>query len=39
MFSFLVTAEGGLTTAGYLACILAGIIWFLLATFLLEKIL
>ena len=37
MFSFLVTAEGGLTTAGYLACILAGIIWFLLATFFAGK--
>ena len=37
MFSFLVTAEGGLTTAGYLACILAGIIWCLLATFFAGK--
>ena len=31
MFQFMVTAEGGLTTAGYAVCIVAGIILFLLA--------
>lgn len=31
MFQFLVTAEGGLTAAGYAACIVAGIVLFLLA--------
>lgn len=31
MFQFLVTAEGGLTTAGYAACIVAGGVLFLLA--------
>lgn len=31
MFQFLVNAEGGLTTAGYAVCIVAGIILFLLA--------
>ena len=31
MFSFFVTAEGGLTTAGYAVCIAAGLILFLAA--------
>lgn len=31
MFSFLVNAEGGLTTAGYAVCVAAGIVLFLLA--------
>lgn len=31
MFDFLVTAEGGLTAAGYIVCIAAGIILFVLA--------
>ena len=31
MFQFLVTAEGGLTATGYAACIVAGIVLFLLA--------
>lgn len=31
MFDFLVTGEGGLTTAGYVVCIIAGIILFVLA--------
>ena len=31
MFSFLVNAEGGLTAAGYAACVAAGIMLFLLA--------
>lgn len=31
MFDFLVNAEGGLTTAGYAVCIVAGIIFFVLA--------
>lgn len=31
MFQFMVNAEGGLTTAGYAVCILAGILFFVLA--------
>lgn len=31
MFDFLVTADGGLTTAGYAVCIIAGIVLFVLA--------
>lgn len=31
MFEFLVTAEGGLTGAGYIVCIAAGIVLFALA--------
>lgn len=31
MFQFMVNAEGGLTTAGYVVCILAGILFFVLA--------
>ena len=31
MFEFLVTAEGGLTGAGYIVCIVAGIVLFALA--------
>ncbi len=37
MFSFLVTAEGSLTTAGYLVCVGAGIALFLLAIFFAGK--
>lgn len=37
MFSFLVNAEGGLTSAGYVACIGAGILLFLLAIFFAGK--
>ena len=31
MFDFLVTADGGLTTAGYAVCIIAGILLFVAA--------
>ena len=31
MFGFMVTADGGLTTAGYVITVIAGIILFLLA--------
>ncbi len=37
MFSFFVTAEGGLTTAGYAVCIAAGLILFLAALILAGK--
>ena len=37
MFSFLVNAEGGLTAAGYVVCIVAGIALFLLAIFFAGK--
>lgn len=37
MFSFLVNAEGSLTTAGYVVCIVAGIALFLLAIFFAGK--
>ena len=37
MFSFLVNAEGGLTAAGYAACVAAGIMLFLLAIYFAGK--
>jgi len=37
MFDFFVTAEGGLTPAGYAVCIIAGIVLFLLGAALAEK--
>ena len=36
MFGFMVTADGGLTTAGYVITVIAGIILFFLAAF--EKL-
>ena len=39
MFDLLVNAEGGLTTAGYVVCAIAGIALFVLAILLREEIL
>ena len=38
MFSFLVNAEGGLTTAGYAVCIAAGIVLFAAALLFAGKV-
>ena len=38
MFSFMVTSEGGLTTAGYAIAIIAGIVLFLAAIYFAGKI-
>ena len=38
MFQFMVNGDGGLTTAGYVICILAGIVLFGLAIFFPERI-
>ena len=37
MFSFMVTSEGGLTTAGYAIAIIAGIVLFLAAIYFAGK--
>ena len=37
MFNFMVTSEGGLTTAGYAIAIIAGIVLFLAAIFFAGK--
>ncbi len=37
MFQFMVNAEGGLTTAGYVVCVIAGIVLFGLAIFFAGK--
>lgn len=37
MFDFLVNAEGGLTTAGYVVCVIAGILLFVLALLFAAK--
>ena len=37
MFDFMVTADGGLTTAGYVITIIAGIVMFFLAIYLAGK--
>lgn len=37
MFDFLVNTEGGLTTAGYVVCVIAGIVLFVLALFFAGK--
>lgn len=37
MFDFMVTADGGLTTAGYVITIIAGIVLFFLAIYLAGK--
>lgn len=37
MFDFMVTADGGLTTAGYAITIIAGIVLFFLAIYLAGK--
>ena len=36
MFDFMVTADGGLTTAGYVITVIAGIILFFLAIYFAE---
>jgi len=38
MFGFMVTADGGLTTAGYVITVIAGIILFFLAKHILSQI-